>query len=84
MGLGRAIRAGSLTGCVGILIHSLVDFNLHIPSNALLFLLFAGTATATIWEPPSIRHMRSTADSTPAPATANPPDRQLNSSVSAW
>jgi O-antigen ligase len=42
----RAIRAGSLVACAGLLVHSLVDFNLHIPSNALIFLLLAGVATA--------------------------------------
>jgi O-antigen ligase len=42
----RAIVAGSLTACTGMLIHSLVDFNLHIPSNGLLFLLLANVATA--------------------------------------
>lgn len=41
-----AIRVGALVACSGLLLHSLVDFNLHIPSNALLFLLCACTATA--------------------------------------
>jgi O-antigen ligase len=48
---GRAIRAGSLVACAGLLVHSLVDFNLHIPSNALIFLLLAGVATAERAEP---------------------------------
>jgi hypothetical protein len=30
----------------GLLVHSLVDFNLHIPSNALFFLLQAYLATS--------------------------------------
>ena len=54
-GSARAIRAGSLVACAGLLIHSLVDFNLHIPSNALLFLLLAATATAKISEPSPLR-----------------------------
>ena len=37
----RAMIAGSLAACVGLLLHSLVDFNLHIPSNALIFLLLS-------------------------------------------
>ena len=37
-----AYHAGALIACVGILSHSLVDYNLHIPSNALVFLLQAG------------------------------------------
>jgi O-antigen ligase len=43
-----AVHAGALAGCAGILMHSLVDFNLHIPSNALLFLLLAVLATSLI------------------------------------
>jgi hypothetical protein len=35
-------------GCIGLLIHSMVDFNLHIPSNALLFLLLAAMATCGV------------------------------------
>jgi O-antigen ligase len=46
----RAIRAGSLTACAGLLLHSLVDFNLHIPSNALIFLLLAVIATSEVRE----------------------------------
>jgi O-antigen ligase len=42
----RAKVAGSLAACVGLLLHSLVDFNLHIPSNALIFLLLSWIATA--------------------------------------
>lgn len=41
----RAIHAGAITAVCGLLLHSLVDFNLHIPSNALLFLLQAHLAT---------------------------------------
>ena len=44
-GSARAI-AGSLAACAGLLLHSLVDFNLHIPSNALIFILLASIATA--------------------------------------
>ena len=41
----RAIHAGGVVAVCGLLLHSLVDFNLHIPSNALLFLLQAHLAT---------------------------------------
>ena len=37
----RALHVGALTAVCGLLVHSLVDFNLHIPSNALFFLLQA-------------------------------------------
>jgi O-antigen ligase len=41
----RAAIAGALVACVGLLLHSLVDFNLHIPSNVLIFLLLSFIAT---------------------------------------
>lgn len=44
--LELALHIGALSACCGLLAHSLVDFNLHIPSNALLFLLQAGLATS--------------------------------------
>ena len=40
-----ALQLCGLVACVGFLVHSLVDFNLHIPSNALLFFLMAHLAT---------------------------------------
>jgi O-antigen ligase len=45
------LRLGGWTGCCGLLVHSLVDFNLHIPSNLLLFLLMSLLATADIAQP---------------------------------
>jgi len=41
------------TSCWGLLVHSLVDFNLHIPSNLLLFLLMSLLATAEISSAPA-------------------------------
>lgn len=38
------LHAGAITACAGMLVHSLVDFNLHIPANGLLFLLLASVA----------------------------------------
>jgi O-Antigen ligase len=35
----RALHAGGIAAVCGLLLHSFVDFNLHIPGNALLFLL---------------------------------------------
>ncbi len=43
-----AINLAGLIGCCGMLVHSLVDFNLHIPANALLFFLSAHLATVRI------------------------------------
>jgi O-antigen ligase len=41
----RVVQLGTLVGCVGLLVHSFVDFNLHIPANASLFYLMAGMAS---------------------------------------
>jgi len=41
-----AYHIGAFAACCGLLVHSLVDFNLHIPSNAFLFLLQAALATS--------------------------------------
>lgn len=43
-----ALNLSGLIGCCGILVHSLVDFNLHIPANALLFFVAAHLASARI------------------------------------
>jgi O-antigen ligase len=42
----RGIHAGAIAALCGLLLHSLVDFNLHIPANALLFLLQSYLATS--------------------------------------
>ena len=42
----RGLHVGAIVALSGILLHSFVDFNLHIPSNALLFLLAATIATS--------------------------------------
>jgi len=41
-----ALRIAGLTACCGILVHSLVDFNMHIPANAYFFFLMALLATS--------------------------------------
>lgn len=38
------IRLGAAIGCCGLLVHSLGDFNLHIPANAAWFAFLAGIA----------------------------------------
>jgi O-antigen ligase len=50
-----ALHLSGLVACSGLLVHSLVDFNLHIPSNALLFLLMAHLATGEVIPSPSAR-----------------------------
>jgi O-antigen ligase len=49
-----ALRLAGLTGCCGILVHSLVDFNLQIPANAFLFFLMALLATSEMPAAPAI------------------------------
>jgi O-antigen ligase len=44
--LDLAVHIGALSACCALLVHSVVDFNLHIPSNALLFLMQAALATS--------------------------------------
>jgi O-antigen ligase len=41
----RAITVGALTGCFAIVVHSFVDFNLQVTSNAQLFLALCALAT---------------------------------------
>jgi O-antigen ligase len=43
---GRWIRLGAALGCCGMLVHSIFDFNLHIPANAAWFAVLAGMACA--------------------------------------
>jgi O-antigen ligase len=41
-----AVSLAALLGCTGILLHSLVDFNLQIPANAALFYVLCGLAAS--------------------------------------
>src|SRR6266581_4398669 len=52
------LQLSGLVACCGFLVHSLVDFNLHIPANSLLFFLMAHLSSARIGR------------STPAPSTS--------------
>jgi O-antigen ligase len=54
-----SLHWAALIACSGFLVHSFVDFNLHIPANALLFFLIAGLATAEISLPQSVPARRS-------------------------
>jgi O-antigen ligase len=51
-----ALHLSGLVACVGFLVHSLVDFNLHIPANALLFFLMAHLATSEVIVSPRENH----------------------------
>lgn len=56
----RGVALGALSGCFAALVHSLFDFSLHLPANALLFLLLAALATlgGRVEEPDSGRGRR--------------------------
>jgi O-antigen ligase len=59
-----ALRLAGLTGCGGLLVHSLVDFNLHIPTNATFFFLMALLASSNMTStqsqsPVTSKHRRS-------------------------
>ncbi|HET9785418.1 MAG TPA: hypothetical protein VFP94_10745, partial [Terriglobales bacterium] len=38
------LAVAAALGCAGLLVHSMVDFNLHIPANLLLFFTLAALA----------------------------------------
>jgi O-antigen ligase len=56
-GASAALQTGAFLGCIGFLVHCTVDFNLHIPSNVLLFFLLSLLATSRIYRAPSISHI---------------------------
>ena len=46
--LVRGITLGALAGITAILVHSFGDFNLHIPANAILFVVLAAIVAAPL------------------------------------
>ncbi len=46
----RGISAGALAGACALMVHSLVDFNLRIPSNALMFSALLALASSPLTE----------------------------------
>jgi O-antigen ligase len=59
--VGGAVTLACTLGCTGILVHSLVDFNLQIPANAALFYVLCTIAAA----PPLFQRSRKRKPSTP-------------------
>ena len=53
-----ALQLSGVVACAGFLVHALVDFNFHIPSNLWLFFLMAHLATTQIQQAPSIQPTR--------------------------
>jgi len=52
-GLTLGTTAGAMAGIVAIMVHSISDFNLHIPANALLFTVIMAIAAS-----PALKHGR--------------------------
>lgn len=52
-----AMHAGALAACASLLLHSFADFNLHIPSNATLFLIMAYLATVPALPREEVHHI---------------------------
>ena len=48
--LSKAIHAAGVTACAGMMMHSFVDFNLHIPANGLVFLVMGALSAAPVLE----------------------------------
>ena len=48
----RGLLSGLIAGVAALLVHGLYDFNLHVPSNALLFAIMVGLIAAHANEPP--------------------------------
>lgn len=44
----RAMRFGAVLGIGGVVVHSLVDFGLHLMANALIFIVLIAIATASV------------------------------------
>jgi len=44
----RGVTLGAMSGITAILVHSIVDFNLHIPANALLFTVLTAIVIAPV------------------------------------
>jgi hypothetical protein len=46
--LVRGTTLGAMSGVFAILVHSIVDFNLHIPANAVLFTILGALVVAPL------------------------------------
>lgn len=58
-----AVSLAALLGCTGLLLHSLVDFNLQIPANAAVFYALCGLAASPLPRLSRTWHSQSLSDS---------------------
>lgn len=56
---GRAVRCGALVGMAGVAVHSLVDFGLHIPANAAIFVALMVISTSDLRTGKNVAHLTS-------------------------
>lgn len=56
------IQLGAMLGCLGLLIHSFADFNLHIPANSVWFAVCAALATVPVGTSRSVEGMNCPAE----------------------
>ena len=45
----KALGAGGIASCASLLFHGMTDFNFHIPANAMLWTMIAGTTYAVVF-----------------------------------
>jgi O-antigen ligase len=62
--LVRGVTIGAMSGITAILVHSISDFNLHIPANALLFTILCAIIVSPV-------HKHEAPQSKPTPITNN-------------
>jgi len=48
--LSKAIHVAGVAACAGMMVHSFVDFNLHIPANGLVFLVMVALTVTPVLE----------------------------------
>ena len=63
------LTASALVGCVGILVHSFLDFNLQIPANAALFYVLCAIAASAPLQESQKRRVLRRHGSTPRPSS---------------
>jgi len=56
------MQLGATLGCCGLLVHSLVDFNLHMPANAAWFAVCAALASMPLGSLVGVEGQRSPGD----------------------
>jgi O-antigen ligase len=56
-GFQRAVSLGAIIGLVGVAVHSIVDFGLHITINALVFVVLAGILSLKSFGPQVVKRV---------------------------